>query len=228
MLSALLGPDAQRRRLLKKAPAGAMREYLATPFPDRRSDIYSVPIVSVDFETTGLDSKTDRILSIGHVDLSGGEILLGSAAHTIIQPDTSLSEESVVIHRITDDEAAFGKPLETSIAALLEALAGKVMLAHHAAIERGFLQQVCRQVYGLAPVVPVIDTLSLARKWLARRNKEVEQGALRLYALRERYDLPRYNAHNALSDALATAELFLAQVEHMDSSKPPTLGNLLS
>ena len=75
---------------------------------------------------------------------------------------------------------------------------------------------------------PVIDTLTLARKWLARRNKEPEQGALRLYALRERYGLPRYNAHNALSDALATAELFLAQVEHMDSRRPPSLGSLMS
>lgn len=227
MFESLLGPDAQRKRLLSKASPGPLKDFLSVPFPSRDDDIYSVPIVSVDFETTGLNSKMDRILSIGRVELSGGAVLLDTAAHTVIQPDTTLSEDNVVIHRITDDAAAFGKPFEASIAALLDTLAGKVMLAHHAVIEQGFLQQACKRLYGLAPVLPVIDTLSLARKWLARRNKEAGQGELRLYALRERYGLPRYKAHNALSDALATAELFLAQVEHMDNSKPPSLGSLL-
>ena len=228
MLTALLGQDAQRKRLLKKVPAGPLKDYLAVPFPGRKAEIHSVPIVSLDFETTGLDSNSDKILSMGHVELSGGEILLATARHIVVQPDISLSEESVVIHGITDDTAAFGVPLEVAINDLLGVLAGKVLLAHHAAIEQGFLRQACKQLYGMAPVLPVIDTLALARKWLARRNKEAEQGALRLYALRERYGLPRYNAHNALSDALATAELFLAQVEHMDSRRPPSLGSLMS
>lgn len=227
MLAFLRGPEAKRKRLYGKAPSGPLKEYLSLPFPETRSDIYSVPLVSVDFETTGLDCRKDRILSIGHVELAGGEILLGSALHTLIRPESFLNEDSVVIHRITDDAAAVGESLEASIAALLASLAGKVMLAHHAAIERGFLQQACRHLYGMAPVIPAIDTLMLARKWLARRNKEAGQGELRLYALREKYGLPRYQAHNALSDALATAELFLAQIEHMDASKPPTLGSLL-
>jgi DNA polymerase-3 subunit epsilon len=228
MLNSLFGLDAQRKRLLKKAPAGPLKDYLSVSYPDRKADVYSVPIVSLDFETTGLDSSTDRILSAGHVELQGGEVLLATAKHTVVQPDISLSEESVVIHGITDDAAAFGKPLDTVIGELLSELTGKVMLAHHAAIEQQFLRQACKQLYGMAPVMPVIDTLSLARKWLARRNKEPEQGGLRLYALREHYGLPRYNAHNALSDALATAELFLAQVEHMDSRNPPSLGSLMS
>ncbi len=207
MLAFLRGPEAQRKRLLKKAPSGPLREYLAVPFPDSRTDVFSVPLLSVDFETTGLDSRKDRILSIGHVELAGGEVLLGSAVHTLIRPETLLNEDSVVIHRITDDAAAIGESLEASIAALLASLAGKVMLAHHAAIERGFLQQACRHLYGIAPVIPAIDTLTLARKWLARRNKEAGQGELRLYALREKYGLPRYKAHNALSDALVDSRI---------------------
>ena len=228
MLTALLGPDARRRRLLNRAPDGPLRDFLAVPFPDRRADVFSVPIVSLDFETTGLDAGRDRILSMGHVEIHDGAICLATATHTLIRSDAALSEESVVIHRITDDAAAQGRPPDEAIAGLLHVLAGKVMLAHHARIEQQFLQQACLRLYGLAPVMPVIDTLMLARRWLARRNKDVEQGALRLYALREQYGLPRYHAHNALSDALATAELFLAQVERMDSRRPPTLGSLMS
>ena len=39
---------------------------------------------------------------------------------------------------------------------------------------------------------------------------EIAPGDLRLFNLRERYHLPNYKAHNALSDAISTAELFLA------------------
>ena len=225
---ALFGAEARRRYQYRQAPPGPLQDYLAVPFPDRKTEIYHVPLVSLDFETTGLDSKSDSILSMGYVELRGGEILLATARHTLVRSSDPLTEESVVIHGITDDAAAFGVSLDEATSELLKHLAGKVLLAHHAAIEVGFLHQACRQLYGMAPVIPVIDTLALARKWLARRNKEATQGALRLYALRERYGLPRYNAHNALSDALATAELFLAQVENMDSTRPPSLGSLMN
>lgn len=227
MFSGLFGPEARRKRLLRQASQGPLREYLSVPFPDSKAGITDVPIVSLDFETTGLDARKDRILSIGHVDIEGGAIKLNTAIHTIVKSDAALTEESVVIHRITDDAAAFGRTLEEAIAELLQSLTGKVLLAHNAVIERKFLQAACQRLYGLAPVMPMIDTLQLARRWYARRNKDISQGALRLYALREQYGLPRYNAHNALSDALATAELFLAQVERMDNRTPPTLGSLM-
>jgi DNA polymerase-3 subunit epsilon len=102
---------------------------------------------------------------------------------------------------------------------LLQALAGKIMVAHNANIELSFLTQACRKLYGISPRFPAIDTMSIARQWMERRNKEIEQGELRLFNLRKRYGLPMYQAHNALTDAIATAELLQAQIAHMDSSK---------
>ena len=46
--------------------------------------------------------------------------------------------------------------------------------------------------------------------------------------LRPRYNLPQYKAHNALSDALATAELFLAMADNLYPEKPIPLGEFLS
>jgi len=187
-----------------------------------------VPILSLDFETTGLNPEQDRILSVGYIELRNSEVLLSTAVHKLIRPEQSISEESVVIHRITDDAAAFGKPLDEVIQELLGALSGKIMLAHHAAIETRFLTNACKRLYGMAPIFPVIDTLKLARQWYARRGKEHAHGDLRLFNLRERFGLPGYNAHNALSDAISTAELFLAQVEHMDNNASPPLRQFLA
>ena len=51
---------------------------------------------------------------------------------------------------------------------------------------------------------------------------------LRLHALRERFNLPRYKAHDALIDALATAELFCAFAAHRELGSDPSLRHFLS
>lgn len=206
------GPDFRRRRLLKNAPPGPLRDYLATPFPDRDVDYGEIEIVSLDLETTGLDATSDEILSIGTVNLKSGHIKLETARHYLVAPERAIPESSAVIHRITDDAAEKGQPLSQVIPIVLDHLAGRVLLGHHVQVERAFLDAACRRLYGCGLLVPAIDTEALVRHWLQQRDQPVVGGEMRLYALRERYGLPRYKAHNALTDALATAELFCAFV----------------
>lgn len=219
--------NAKRERLLKKAPDGPLKDYLSVPFPDKNIPIDQTPIMALDFETTGLSAQKDQILSIGFIRIENNEILLNSARHQIICTEGQLNEENVAIHQITDDAKAQGEALEAAIKKLLEALAGHVMLVHFARIERAFLQVACRQLYGMAPVFPIIDTLELARKRLDRESLRYPPSALRLFNLREAHHLPRYAAHNALSDALATAELFFVEVAALNYKKPPPLKTVL-
>jgi DNA polymerase-3 subunit epsilon len=51
-------------------------------------------------------------------------------------------------------------------------------------------------------------------------------GDLRLDALRARLGLPEHTLHDALGDAVATAELFLAQAEHLGGREGVPLGSL--
>ena len=55
----------------------------------------------------------------------------------------------------------------------------------------------------------------------------IKSGDLRLQACRDRYNLPPYPAHNALIDALATAELLVAHASHRSGRKEFTLSRLL-
>ena len=61
MFGWLLGYEAKRIQLLKKAPAGALRDFLSVPLPDVNTPIDKVAILAVDFETTGLDAKQEVI-----------------------------------------------------------------------------------------------------------------------------------------------------------------------
>jgi DNA polymerase-3 subunit epsilon len=204
--------DYRRRKLLRDAPAGPLRDYLAAPFADRGADYRSIEFVALDLETTGLDPDSDVILSVGMVSLVAGRIDLSSAQHYLVAPERAVPEDSAVIHRITDDAAARGDALADVMPRLLARLCGRVMLGHHVKIERQFLDAACQRLYGTGFLVPVADTEALIRRWFERRDQVLAGGDLRLHALRTRYGLPRYTAHNALTDALATAELFCAFV----------------
>jgi len=202
--------NQRREALLKKQPEGAMREYLETPFPAGKEDFRTISYTALDFETTGLNPEQDELLSLGIVDMHRMTIDLGSAQHEIITPEGDIPEESAVIHEILDDQAAEGMPLRQAIELLLRHLAGKVLIAHYAKIEQGFLSAACRKLYGCEFIIPTVDTLILGHRWIERRNLYLQQSDLRLHSLRNRFNLPHYKAHNALTDALSTAELFQA------------------
>ena len=215
MLQWFFSKESQRKRALKKVDTGALYDYLSIPLPTNQTQCEDLVIVSLDLETTGLDPKKDKILSYGLVEIKHMTVRLDTSRHQLISIDDEIPESSAVIHQITDDQAATGIPLEEALPVLLSHLAGKVMLVHYSAIEQNFIDAACRDIYGAPFVIPIIDTLVLARRLYERRNHTIQPGNLRLFNLRPQYNLPNYKAHNALSDAVATAELFLAMAAEM-------------
>ena len=220
--------DWRRRWHLRRCPVGPLRDYYARPFPRPKTDYRDVEYVAVDLETTGLDAKHDQILSFGWVVLRGPKIELATARHQLVRVHGAIPAATAIIHQITDDQAATGQETAAALALFLADLAGRVMIAHHARIERGFIGMACRRLYGRGLLVQAIDTMALAQRTLERRQVAMKPGDLRLHALAERYHLPRYAAHNALADALSSAELFLAQAAHHDDGDGLPLVDFLS
>jgi len=227
MLASLLPINFRRNRLLKRLSPGVMHDFYAIPFPQPGDDCRRLEYIALDLETTGIDADQDEILSIGLVGLRGQEVDLQSAQHRLIRPQSAIPEKSAVIHHITDDEAATGESLPEVLAELMPLLAGKVLIAHHARFEMLFLGRACEQCFGTPFMMPVIDTQEVAKRSLERRNISYRAQELRLAELRERYGLPRYRLHNALSDALAAGELFLAQLAQHNVNRPVPVKNFL-
>ncbi len=213
--------------MLAAAPPGPMKEYLSRPFPEKGQDVRDVEFLALDFETTGLDAKNEAILSAGWVLIRRGRVVLGQRGHHLVKVNKPIPEESVVVHKITDDRAREGMHLHDMLAILLPLMAGKVLLAHYQKIEKTFLRAACEQIYGVAPPLMIADTLQIERKRLERQQREILPTQLRLFNLREEYGLPRYYAHSALEDAIGTAELFLAQIELSARGRPVKLGEVL-
>lgn len=227
-INKLFGKNFVRRCLLKKAASSVMSSFYAEPFPSRNRLISETDIVSVDIETTGLNPENDKIVSIGFVTVKNLSVQLEMSGHYIVHTKKCIPEQSVVIHQITDDRLKEGISIRQAVPLLLQHLQGKVMLVHNANIEQGFLNKICRSLYGSDFVIPVIDTQLLAKRSMERRNLPCKSTDLRLFNLRRKYNMPAYKAHNALMDAIATAELFLAMVAEFSPENKARLKNFTS
>jgi len=173
-------------------------------------------LLALDVETTGLDPRADHLLSLGWVPVVGGRVRLAEAReHRVRPPDGVGVGASATWHRLTDDGLSDAAAPADVLPRLLADLRGRVLLAHHAPIEVGFVAAATLTAYGARAPLTVVDTLALEHRLRADVNGEVH-GSLRLDAARRSHGLPRYAAHDALTDAIAAAELLLAQVAELE------------
>lgn len=210
-------PERRRLRLAASAPPGPVADYMGVPLPRGKTPLRHLPLLAIDLETTGLEDH-DSILSIGFVPLDGDEIIAAGAGHMLVHHTDGVGQ-SATIHGITDDQLSEGVSLPDALAATLRALQGRCLLAHYAPVEVGFLTRACKQVFGFAPVFSVVDTMRLHHRILTHTEDEPPPGSLRLWSARDQFSLPRYKAHDALTDALAAGELYLAQVAQLGSRR---------
>jgi DNA polymerase-3 subunit epsilon len=206
------GHERRRRKAVEAAPPGPLRDYLIAPQQDPRTPLANVRLLALDFETTSLDAASGVPLSAGWVPVDGTAVRLGGAGSVGFLPPAVGVGDSAVFHGITDDAASEGFEESRAVAQILAALTGRILLAHHASIEASFLAAACRRIWGVAVAFPSVDTLDIEHRLATRGGSEPTPGSLRLGAARERYGLPSYDAHEALTDALACAELYLAQL----------------
>ena len=206
-------------------PEGPLKRFYRAGVPCMNTPLANTEMIALDLETTGLRSHKDTIVSIGSVAMNAKRIRCASARYWVVNPGAPLSAESITIHELTHSDVAQAPPLSRYFEAILEALAGKVVVVHCAAIERQFLYQAAKKLYGQDLYFPILDTLALEQQVLKRRPllSRLFKGptSVRLDACRQRYGLPRYKAHHALTDAFSSAELLQAQIAyHLDGDKP--------
>ncbi len=199
---------------------------LSTRQLNRAKDYRQLEFLALDLEMTSLDASSGEIVSIGYVPIIEGEIDISQGFSSLVS-NTQTVGDSATIHHICDRHAAQGIEPEDMFPPLFEAMRGRVLLLHCANLDLAFLDRYCRDIYQVHFFCSVVDTMSLEIRRLARQQQVVGAGQLRLYQCRERYGLPRYRAHSAYTDALATAELFLAQTAAMAGKNSLSLKQLL-
>lgn len=217
---------AEFQQLQQQAQDPRLQTYYRAGMVAPDTPISQVPLVAMDFETTGLDPRHDGIVSVGLIPMSLARIRCTDAREWVLRPREPLAHSSVVVHGITHSEVADADDLSNIIAPLLQALAGQTLVVHCSEIERQFLDAALQVRIGEGIRLPVIDTLELEARLhrplsIWSRLFKRQQLSMTLAQSRSRYNLPFYRPHHALTDALACAELLQAQIADRFSPDTP-------
>ena len=199
------------------------KAFLETPPPAPSCRFDEAELVCLDIETTGLDPATVDMLSIGWVLIRGGRVDLSTAESHVVKPSGDLGD-SPSIHGLTDSVVDRGISPDEAMERVIAALTGRVLVVHHAGLDKRLLDRFCKLRFGDSLLVPVIDTLALENRRKSRQHHLEDTRSLRLPDLRTHYNLPWYRGHDCLGDAISTAELLIAMVASRDS--PTTLADL--
>ncbi|EAA3687577.1 hypothetical protein KX274_23045 [Escherichia coli] len=209
---------------LQAVPQGVGGPRFTLPFPAPDTPLSACRILSLDFETSGLDATQDGIVSMGWVPLAEGIISLRAARHMLVQSPAPVRATEVTLHHILPEMQLRGMTLDRAFDTLWQALPCPIILGHGTVIERTFIGQYLARCGLPEPPFIWLDTLKIEQSQPDSRGMVHGSGASwQLAHVRRRYGLPDYPAHQALVDAIATAELFQAQMYRLFGLHTPTL-----
>ena len=168
------------------------------------------PLAIVDVETTGSDPAADRVTEIAVLQAEDG--VLTSQWSTLVNPGSALPGAIQALTGITQAMVERAPRFANIAAELHERLEGRVLVAHNARFDYGFL----RREFDRAGIKYLGKTLCTVR--LSRRLYPGAAGH-DLDSLIERYGLECAARHRALPDAVAVWQfLRAAAAEHGDDA----------
>jgi DNA polymerase-3 subunit epsilon len=181
---------------------------------------------ALDLETTGLDTAGDHVLSVGLVPVRAGTIRYGERYHRLVRPPGPPSApartEGLRAHQILPADVASAPPLGAVLPEVDRRLREGVLVLHHAPLDLAFLRRAYDTACLAWPRPPVVDTVELllrAHRLRHRFDPAAPSPPATLALAREACSLPPHRAHDALADAVATAELFLALIARLDIAR---------
>ena len=205
-------------------PPASVHAYAETPPPEPWTPWREAHFCVVDLETTGLNPGDDEIVAFAALHIARGQVRLDDAVYQLVRPRRMPGRETVVIHGLRSADLIAAPDFGETQNRLLEALAGRSMVAHVASIETKFLGAALGKS-GITLHNPVIDTEALAAELFHRRNL-VGPRPLALGQVADTLGLPVHRPHEADGDALTTGQVFLALATHLDEFSPQTVGSL--
>lgn len=188
---------------------------------DRSRSLADYTYVVYDTELTGLNQRKDEIISIGAVRIRDLRIDLGETFHYYVRPQNLDHTKATLIHRITPEQLKAAPPLEEVLPLFLKFIETDLLVGHYVMIDTNFLNKATRKLYNGTVANPNLDTMRMAQVYKKSPLGDYQgmyqtgNGDYNLQKLSAELNLPFFEAHDALEDALQTAYLFIFLVKKL-------------
>lgn len=170
--------------------------------------------VALDCETTGLNPRSDEIISIGAVRIVGERILTSERLELLIRPEKSVSPDSVRIHRLRERDLEGGMSRQDAMRRLLHFIGSRPLVGYYLEFDVAMLNRAVWPMLGMGLPQPRIEVSALYYDWCFRRLPPYQQHDnadidLRFDTIMQALGLPQRDAHDALNDAVMAAMAFI-------------------
>jgi DNA polymerase III subunit epsilon len=192
-------------RRLAAGMADAVQDWRQLAEPAAQHPVDATRWVVVDVESSGLDPRRDQLISVGAIAVCGDTILLADSFEVILQQDRTSAAENILVHGIGAQAQETGTPAVQALIQLLGFIGKDRLVAFHAAFDETLLVRAMREHLGLKFRRHWFDLAYLCPALCP----DLAGSCASLDDWLGRFGIANFARHNALSDALATAQLLL-------------------
>lgn len=194
-------------------------EWQRLPQPDLGLWHHHCRYVIVDVETSGLDMKKDRLISIGAVALNQGRIDFADTFQVILRQDQVSSNENILIHGIGGSTQSSGVEPADALLRFLQFIGKDQLVAYHAFFDQAMIDKAMIEYLGLRLGQSWIDLAWVLPDLFQYRN----DNRVALDDWLQFFAIENHQRHNAVFDAYATAKLMqvaIAQAARKGARSP--------
>lgn len=190
---------------------------------------YKIPIsqaefVVIDVESTGLDFKKDKILSIGGVKIKNRQIEISNTFEIYLNQN-EFNSNTVLVHGILKKSNSEKIHEQDGIIKFLEFIKNNIIVGHSISFDISIINETIKRNGGSKILNKSIDTINLYKR-IKGEDYKIDS-SLSLDKLSDEYKISKSDRHNAAGDALITTILFLKLVSSLNKRGVTELGSLL-
>ena len=168
--------------------------------------------VTVDCETTGLDVRHDRIISIAAVRIVGNRLLTSQRLELLVRPERAMTAENVRVHRLREQDVALGIDAAQAMRRLMDFIGSRPLVGYYLEFDVAMLNREIWPLLGLRLPQPKIEVSALYYDYRNRQLPAHLRGGtidLRFATMMNELGLPLRAAHDALDDAVMAGLAFV-------------------
>ena len=208
-------------RWLRRAPrleteyAARIDAYRAVAADDANCGLDTQRLVVVDVETSGLSPHTDQLIAIGAVAVCGGAVRFEDSFYALVRQARPSPTENILVHGIDGTTQTSAPDPADALSEFLTYAQKAPLIGFHADFDRVFIVRAMQAALGMAPENDWLDLADLAPALYPERAEQ----ALTLDDWTAAFGIENYARHDALADALATAQLLQVLLARASQAK---------
>lgn len=167
-------------------------------------------VVAIDCETTGLNVRTDDVITIAAVKIRGNRILTSERFEAVVRPDAGMQAEAIKVHRLRQADVAHGPLIWKVLPAFLHFVGGRPLVGYYVDFDIAMLDKYILGYIGIELPNPRIEVSKL---YYERKYGDAPPDMaidLSFAAMLKDLGIPSLAQHDAFNDALMTAMMYVA------------------